>query len=106
MVSCTYMSADFTSSMGMTPFFSPSMGSAKRLKASLISPSSCGETLCSLASLDWRALGAAAAAAAPPDLRFGGCEQTCQWNSMRVSCILSGTYHRTLEEGDSPWALW
>lgn len=71
------MSADFTSSMGMTPFFSPSMGSAKRLKASLISPSSCGETLCSLASLDWRALGAAAAAA-PPDLRFGGCRQACQ----------------------------
>lgn len=64
------MSADLTSSVGKTPFFSPSIGSEKRLKASLISPSSWPETLCSFASFDCRAFGALAAA--PPDLRFGG----------------------------------
>ena len=65
------MSADLTSLEGRTPFFSPSIGSEKRLHASLISPSSCAETLCSLASLDWRALGAEDAPAAA-DLRLGG----------------------------------
>lgn len=69
----SYINADLTSSMGITPIFSPSIGSEKRLKASLISPSSCAETLCSFASLErgaalvvvlWEAL--------PPDLRFGG----------------------------------
>lgn len=65
-----YIRADLTSSMGSTPFFSPSMGSAKRLKASLISPSSCAETLCSLASFERGA--ALGAASPPPDLRFGG----------------------------------
>lgn len=75
----TYMKADFTSLMGSTPFFSPSMGSENRLKASLISPSSWADTLCSLASLDRGAALvlvvalAAAADGAPPDLRFGGC---------------------------------
>lgn len=63
---CAYTRADLTSSMGMTPFFSPSMGSEKRLQDSPISPSSCAETLCSLASLDCRAPPAAGA------LRFGG----------------------------------
>lgn len=65
------MSADLTSSMGKTPYFSPSIGSAKRLNASRISPSSCGVTLCSFASLDWRVLGAALPLAAGV-LRFGG----------------------------------
>lgn len=65
------MRADLTSSMGMTPLRSPSMGSAKRLYASLISPSFCAETLCSFASLDrGAALDAPVAGAA---LRFGGC---------------------------------
>lgn len=66
-----YMRADLTSSMGRTPFLSPSMGSAKRLYASLISPSFCAETLCSFASFDrGAALGAPVAGAV---LRFGGC---------------------------------
>lgn len=64
------MSADLTSLTGKTPFFSPSIGSANRPKASLISPSSCAETLCSLASFDCRGLGAVEG---PPALRFGGC---------------------------------
>lgn len=65
------MRADLTSSMGRTPFLSPSMGSAKRLYASLISPSFCAETLCSFASFDrGAALGAPVAGAV---LRFGGC---------------------------------
>lgn len=66
-----YIRADLKSSIGMTPFFSPSMGSANRLKASLISPSSCAEMLCSLASFDRG--GALGAPAAAPVLRFGGC---------------------------------
>jgi hypothetical protein len=58
--------------MGSTPFFSPSMGSANRLKASLISPSSCADTLCSLASFErGAALVVPVAPAAPPDLRLG-----------------------------------
>lgn len=77
------MRADLTSPEGITPSRSPSMGSAKRLQASLISPSSRAETLCSLASLDWRgALPPAAPAgcccfdeddapATAADLRFG-----------------------------------
>lgn len=63
------MSVDFRSLMGSTPFFSPSMGSANKLKASLISPSSCAVTLCSLASFDCRGFDAVEG---PPDLRFGG----------------------------------
>jgi hypothetical protein len=47
-----------TSAIGMTPSFSPSMGSEKRLNASRMSASSCAEMLFSLASLDCRALGA------------------------------------------------
>ena len=49
------------------------MASEKRLKASLISPSSCAETLCSLASFErGAALVWLEAEAAGPDLRFGG----------------------------------
>jgi hypothetical protein len=51
----TDISARRTSPMGMTPSFSPSMGSAKREKASRISDSSCAVRLCSLASLEGRA---------------------------------------------------
>lgn len=69
--SVAYMRADFTSSMGRTPFCSPSMGSEKRLYASLISFSSCAVTLCSLASLDCRGLGAPLPEAA--GFRLGGC---------------------------------
>ena len=65
----THISADLTSSMGSTPFFSPSMGSENRLHASLISVSSCAVTLCSRASFDSRGLLPVAAGA----LRFGGC---------------------------------
>src|SRR5687767_15887682 len=54
---CTYMSADLRSLMGSTPFFSPSIGSEKRLYASFISPSSCAVTLCSFASFERRGLG-------------------------------------------------
>jgi len=53
-----YIMARRTSAVGMTPSFSPSMGSEKRLKASRMSASSCAEMLFSLASLDCRALGA------------------------------------------------
>lgn len=60
-----------TSSIGITPSFSPSMGSANRANASLISASSRAEMLCSLASLDWRSLGAAAKLEAAA-LRLGG----------------------------------
>jgi hypothetical protein len=59
----------------MTPIFSPSMGSEKRLNASLISPSSCAETLCSFASLERGAafgVEAVLAEALPPAFRFGG----------------------------------
>lgn len=61
--------------MGMTPSFSPSMGSAKSENASLISASSCAVMSCSLASLDCLApaLPGAPDSAAPPDFRFGGC---------------------------------
>lgn len=61
--------------MGMTPSFSPSMGSAKSENASLISASSCAVMSCSLASLDCLApaLPDAPDSAAPPDFRFGGC---------------------------------
>lgn len=60
--------------MGITPSFSPSMGSAKSEKASLISASSCAVMSCSLASLDClAALPDAPDSAAPPDFRFGGC---------------------------------
>lgn len=77
----TYIMARLTSLVGMTPSFSPSMGSEKRAKASLISASSCAVMSCSLASLDGR--GAAAAMFAPPPddsvaaiLRLAGCLNT------------------------------
>lgn len=56
-----------TSPMGMTPSFSPSMGSENSANASLISASSRAVMLCSLASLDWRSLGAEGGV-----LRLGG----------------------------------
>lgn len=70
----THIIALRTSSMGMTPSFSPSMGSAKSEKASLISASSCAVMSCSLASLDCLApaLPGAPDSAALPDFRFGG----------------------------------
>lgn len=69
----TYIIARRTSSIGMTPPFSPSMGSANSVKASLISASSCAVMSCSLASFDCLArVAAAPGSAAPPDLRFGG----------------------------------
>src|SRR6478735_8124671 len=49
-----YIMARRTSPMGMTPSLSPSMGSEKSPKASLISASSCAVMLFSLASLDGR----------------------------------------------------
>lgn len=70
----------------MTPSFSPSIGSEKRLKASLISPSSCAETLCSFASLErGAALVVVLVEALPPDLRFGGWEMllACLGRRMR-----------------------
>lgn len=68
-----------TSSIGMTPSFSPSMGSEKRANASLISASSSAVMSFSLASLDCLALVPALPEpdapdwAAPPDLLFAGC---------------------------------
>lgn len=61
--------AERTSLVGITPYLSPSIGSAKRLKASRISLSSCAVTLCSFASFDSRGFGASAGA-----LRLGGCD--------------------------------
>lgn len=61
--------AERTSLVGITPYLSPSIGSANRLKASRISLSSCAVTLCSFASFDSRGFGASAG-----DLRFGGCD--------------------------------
>lgn len=61
--------AERTSLVGMTPYFSPSIGSAKRLNASRISLSSWAVTLCSFASFDWRGFGASTG----PFL-FGGCQ--------------------------------
>ncbi|KAI0129316.1 hypothetical protein F4776DRAFT_628413 [Hypoxylon sp. NC0597] len=58
-----------TSLTGMTPSFSPSMGSANSAKASLISRSWRAEMLCSLASLDCLSFGSVVAVAV---LRFGG----------------------------------
>ncbi|KAI0840238.1 hypothetical protein F5Y06DRAFT_263999 [Hypoxylon sp. FL0890] len=58
-----------TSLTGMTPSFSPSMGSANSAKASLISRSWRAEMLCSLASLDCFSFGSELAAVA---LRLGG----------------------------------
>lgn len=76
--------------MGMTPSFSPSMGSAKSVKASLISASSCAVMSCSLASLDClAALPDAPDSAAPPDFRFGG----CRW------CQIDGWPRRKLMRG-------
>lgn len=90
-----------TSPMGITPSFSPSMGSLKSANASLISASSRAVMLCSLASLDWRGLGVAEAAAADGGaLRFAGFGEG---GGVRVSIGLSqqkhassvggGTYH-------------
>lgn len=76
----TYTMARRTSPDGITPSFSPSMGSENSAKASLISRSCRAEMLCSLASLDCRSLGAPlVAAAAALALRFGGC-------SSRLAC--------------------
>lgn len=50
-----YIRARRTSGMGMTPSFSPAMGSEKRLKASRMSVSSWAVMPCSLASLEGRA---------------------------------------------------
>lgn len=74
----TYMSARRTSSMGITPSFSPSMGSANSEKASRISASSSAVMLCSLASFEGRApvgLAAAEEALAAAARRRGGCEK-------------------------------
>lgn len=46
---------------------------ANRAKASLISNSSCAEILCSLASLDWRALGNVTSVVGAR--RLAGCEE-------------------------------
>ena len=79
--------------MGITPIFSPSIGSEKRLKASLISPSSCAETLCSFASLErGAALVAVVWEALPPDLRFGG------WTSL-VGCDREAMKELTMAVG-------
>lgn len=100
----THIMALRTSSMGMTPSFSPSIGSAKSEKASLISASSCAVMSCSLASLDCLApaLPDAPDSAAPPDFRFGGCfGRECQIDGRLGTCetdILSGWI-----AWDSPW---
>lgn len=49
-----YIIARLTSPIEITPSFSPSIGSANRLNASLISASSAAVMLFSLASFDWR----------------------------------------------------
>lgn len=71
----TYIIARRTSSIGMTPSFSPSIGSENKVNASLISASSCAVMSCSLASLDCLALVGGPDPAAAPDFRFGGCEE-------------------------------
>lgn len=68
----THTIARLTSLVGMTPSFSPSMGSANSAKASLISRSSRAEMLCSFASFDCRSLGSASLARLAA-FRFGGC---------------------------------
>ena len=60
-----------TSLMGITPSFSPFFFCEKSAKASLISFSSAAVMLCSFASLDCRALGSGADAAAGAR-RLGG----------------------------------
>jgi hypothetical protein len=75
----TYTMALLTSPIGMTPSFSPSMGSENSANASLISASSRAVMLCSFASLDWRSLGAEGGT-----LRFGG------YHDLIVSHSLSG----------------
>ena len=67
----THTMARRTSPVGMTPSFSPSMGSANSAKASRISCSCRAEMLCSFASFDCRSLGASLVLAFA--LRFGGC---------------------------------
>lgn len=77
----TYIMARRTSPIGMTPSFSPSMGSEKSANASLISASSSAVMSFSLASLDGLvfvpapppAPDAPVLVAAPPGLRFAGC---------------------------------
>jgi len=80
----THVMARRTSPMGMTPSFSPSMGSEKRPKASLMSASSWAVMLCSFASLDWRGCFAPEApeAAAVGGRRFGG------WEKVRLQVSL------------------
>jgi len=70
------MSARRTSPMGMTPSFSPSMGSANREKASRISASSSAVMSFSFASFERRALDldvGLEAAPAAGGRRLGGC---------------------------------
>lgn len=76
-----------TSPMGITPSFSPSMGSEKSPKASLMSASSCAVMLCSLASLDWRGCCCFAPAepvAAVGGRRLGGWTRRCRRISSRL----------------------
>lgn len=74
----SYIMALRTSPIGMTPSFSPSMGSEKSANASLISASSSAVMSFSLARRDCLAFGGpeppdAPDLAAPPDFRFAGC---------------------------------
>jgi hypothetical protein len=68
----THIIALLTSPIGITPSFSPLLGSENRVKASLISFSSAPVMLCSFASLDCRALGAEEASACDVAPRFAG----------------------------------
>jgi len=81
--------------MGMTPSFSPSMGSENRLKASRMSASSCALILCSFASLDWRGFGADDVPASA-GRRLGGCKER-EDLSVRSEDSREGSY--------SPWLL-
>lgn len=97
-----------TSLIGMTPSFSPSLGSEKSAKASLISASSWAVMSFSLASRDCRAPFAppepapvAPDSAAPPALRLGGCYIVrYQMRLDETSCAAQifehelATYHR------------
>lgn len=73
-ISSTNIIARLTSPIGITPSFSPSIGSANKLNASLISASSWAVMLFSLASFDWRGPAALDEEEAFAALRFaGGC---------------------------------
>lgn len=99
----TYIIARRTSPMGITPSFSPLLGSAKSANASLISASSCAVMSCSLASLDCRAAGVGFApeadeAAAPP-LRRGG---YITWSVLDKSIV---AWLRKCQRRQVPWLL-